>query len=66
MGSLRYPFTAQKRAIFLGVDQDVKKGGAQIEYEDQDPRIHQLFLQELAKNGVKSGMGEIFNEGGNT
>jgi quercetin dioxygenase-like cupin family protein len=66
MGSLRYPLTAQKRAIFLGVDQDVKKGGAQIEYEDQDPRIHKLFLQELKKNGVKSGMGEIFNEGGNT
>jgi hypothetical protein len=66
MGSLRYPLTAQKRAIFLGVDQDVKKGGAQIEYEDQDPRIHKLFLQELKNNGVKSGMGEIFNEGGNT
>jgi hypothetical protein len=66
MGSLRYPLTEAKRRIFLGVDQDVKQGGAQIEYEDQDPRIHQLFLQELAKNGVKSGMGDIFNEGGNT
>ena len=66
MGSLRYPFTAQKRQIFLGVDQDAKKGGAQIEYEDQDPRIHKLFLQELKKNCVQSGMGEIFNEGGNT
>ncbi len=66
MGSLRYPLTAQKRAIFVGVDQDAKKGGAQIEYEDQDPRIHTLFLQELAKNGMTSGMGEIFNEGCNT
>jgi hypothetical protein len=66
MGSLRYPFTADKRKIFVGVDQDVKKGGAQVEYEDQDPRIHKLFLEELAKNGVKSGMGEIFTEGGNT
>jgi uncharacterized RmlC-like cupin family protein len=66
MGSLRYPLTAEKRRIFVGVDTDVKKGGAQIEYEDQDPRIHKIFLQELAKNGVKSGMGEIFNEGGNT
>jgi hypothetical protein len=44
----------------------VKEGGAQIEYGDQDPRIHQLFLQELKKNGVRSGMGDIFNEGGNT
>jgi mannose-6-phosphate isomerase-like protein (cupin superfamily) len=66
MGSLRYPFTADKRKIFVGVDQDAKKGGAQVEYEDQDPRIHKIFLEELAKNGVKSGMGDIFNEGGNT
>ena len=46
------------------VDISVKDGGRQIEYEDQDPRIHKLFLQELKKNGVQSGMGEIFNEGG--
>ena len=65
-GSLRYPLTEAKRKIFVGVDQDVKQGGAQIEYEDQDPRIHKLFLEELKKNGVKSGMGDIFNEGGNT
>ncbi|MEA2991260.1 MAG: hypothetical protein QOD40_180 [Alphaproteobacteria bacterium] len=62
VGSLRYPFTAQKRQVFLGVDQDVKQGGAQIEYEDQDPRIHQIYLQELAKNGVKSGMGDYIDE----
>ena len=62
MGSLRYPFTAQKRQVFLGVDQDVKTGGAQIEYKDQDPRIHKLYLQELAKNGVTSGMGEYIDE----
>ncbi|MEX0752948.1 MAG: hypothetical protein WD073_08485 [Xanthobacteraceae bacterium] len=62
MGSLRYPFTAEKRRIYLGVDQDVKAGGAQIEYEDQDPRIHKLYLEELAKNGVKSGMGDYIDE----
>jgi mannose-6-phosphate isomerase-like protein (cupin superfamily) len=62
VGSLRYPFTAQKRQIFLGVDQDVKQGGAQFEYEDQDPRIHQIYLQELAKNGVKSGMSDYVDE----
>jgi len=62
MGSLRYPFTAQKRQVFLGVDQDVKTGGAQIEYKDQDPRIHKLYLQELAKNGVTSGMGDYIDE----
>ncbi len=62
VGSLRYPFTAQKRQVFLGVDQDVKQGGCQIEYDAQDPRIHKLYLQELAKNGIKSGMGEYFDE----
>jgi mannose-6-phosphate isomerase-like protein (cupin superfamily) len=62
MGSLRYPCTAQKRQVFLGVDQDVKAGGCQIEYAAQDPRIHRLYLQELAKNGVTSRMGEYIDE----
>jgi hypothetical protein len=30
----------------------VKKGGNQIEYADQDPRIHALWLEEMAKNGI--------------
>ena len=29
----------------------IKEGGDQIEYEDQDPRIHPLWLSEMAKNG---------------
>jgi hypothetical protein len=41
---------------------NVRDGGAQIEYEDQDPRIHRLYLEELAKSGVPSGMGEYINE----
>ena len=40
----------------------VKDGGAQIEYEDQDPRVHEIYLAELAKNGVKSVMGEYIDE----
>jgi hypothetical protein len=51
-GSIRYPFTQAMRQIFLGSDVDVKKGGNQIEYADQDPRIHQIYLEELAKSGV--------------
>jgi mannose-6-phosphate isomerase-like protein (cupin superfamily) len=62
VGSLRYPFTAQKRQVFLGVDQDVKQGGAQVEYGDQDPHIHELYLKELAKNDVKSEMGDYIDE----
>jgi uncharacterized RmlC-like cupin family protein len=62
LGSLRYPLTAEKRHVFLGVDVAVQKGGCQIEYEDQDPRIHALFLEELARNGVESLMGEYIDE----
>ena len=31
-----------------------EQGGAQVEYEDQDPRIHKMWLQEIAKHGVTS------------
>jgi hypothetical protein len=62
LGSLRYPFTTAKRNIFAGVDVSVKDGGAQIEYEDQDPRVHEIYLAELAKNGVGSVMGEYIDE----
>ena len=64
LGSLRYPLTNDKVKIFKGVDVDVKQGGAQIEYTDQDPRIHTLYLSELAKSGVKSEMGDQFDEAG--
>ncbi|MBC8021519.1 MAG: hypothetical protein H7Y14_00250 [Burkholderiales bacterium] len=56
-GSLRYPFTEGKRAaLFGGVSTSVKKGGNQIEYTDQDPRVHELFVKETARNGVKVRM----------
>jgi mannose-6-phosphate isomerase-like protein (cupin superfamily) len=56
-GSLRYPFTEGKRAaLFGGVSTSVKKGGNQIEYADQDPRIHELFTKETARNGVEVRM----------
>ncbi|HTI88613.1 MAG TPA: cupin domain-containing protein [Alphaproteobacteria bacterium] len=61
-GSSRYPFSDEKRRIKLGVDVSVKKGGAQIEYSDQDPRVHRMFLDELKKNGVKCRMGEFLDE----
>jgi oxalate decarboxylase/phosphoglucose isomerase-like protein (cupin superfamily) len=35
-----------------GVDTSVKAGGAQIEYQDEDPQIRRMFEQELAKRGV--------------
>jgi hypothetical protein len=63
LGSLRYPLTADKRNLFgAGVDADVRKGGRQIEYENQEPRIHQIYLEELAKHGVSSAMGDHIDE----
>jgi cupin superfamily acireductone dioxygenase involved in methionine salvage len=63
LGSLRYPFVESKRKLFGGgVDTSVEEGGNQIEYENQDPRIHEIFLKELAKNGVESKMGKIIDE----
>ena len=51
-----------KRQIWdVGVDKDVKQGGAQIEYPDQDPRIHGQWLKEIAVNGVTSGMGKFID-----
>ncbi len=35
-----------------GVDESVKSGGDQIEYQDEDPKIRRLFEQELAKRGL--------------
>lgn len=40
-------------------DTSTKLGGSQIDYEDEEPYIRQLFEQELAKNGVKCQMPPI-------
>lgn len=63
LGSLRYPFTSEKRDLFAGVDVNVRDGGRQIEYADQDPRIHRMYLEELDRNGVESRMGDYIDEG---
>ncbi len=63
IGSIRYPLLQMKHDIWdKGTDISIKKGGAQIEYEDQDPRIHELWLGEIAKNGVSSRMAEFIDE----
>ncbi len=38
------------------VDESVKGGGDQIEYQDEDPNIRPMFEQALAKNGVTCRM----------
>lgn len=62
-GGLRYPTLGDKRKTFTGMDVSVKDGGRQIEYEDEDPRIRRIFEDELRRNGVRSGMDEVFAAG---
>ncbi len=42
-----------------GVDESVKKGGDQIEYEDEEPKIHQEFEKALARSGATCRMGAL-------
>jgi quercetin dioxygenase-like cupin family protein len=53
-GSQKYPRPWQMKSY--GIDESVKKGGAQIEFEDEDPKIRQMFEAELAKHGLQSRM----------
>jgi hypothetical protein len=43
-----------------GTSESVKTGGDQIEYEDEDPRIRQMFEDELAQRGVQSQMDGVY------
>ena len=62
LGNRRHPFTSErkKQAAALGVS--VQEGGRQIEYEDQDPYFHRLYLDELAKHGATCLMGDFMDE----
>jgi hypothetical protein len=42
-----------------GVYISYRKGGTLIEYEDEDPRIMEEFLQKLEKEGIESKMPKI-------
>src|SRR5580704_7695928 len=68
VGGLRYPLTLTQRRSLLGVkpgekgavSTSIKEGGDQIEYEDQDPRIHRIWLEEMQKNNVEPKMEKFF------
>jgi hypothetical protein len=62
-GGLRYPFTEDKRKTFMGMDVSMREGGRQIEYEDEDPRIRQLYAEALAEAGIEMRM-DAFHEAG--
>jgi quercetin dioxygenase-like cupin family protein len=50
-GSVRYPVVDHKRRFFENIDVGVEEGGTQIEFEDEDPRIRDLFETEIARVG---------------
>lgn len=57
LGSLRYPFTDSKRKTWFGGYQtSLKDGGDQIEYEDQNPRIHAMYEEEARRGGFEIRM----------
>jgi hypothetical protein len=58
-GSVRYPFTSNMWNVYRGVDVSTKKGGNQIEYADQDPRVHRIYIEEMAKVGLTPKMDEF-------
>jgi mannose-6-phosphate isomerase-like protein (cupin superfamily) len=62
LGSHRYPVLARKVERKNRPEASVNEGGIQIDYADQDPRIHRIWLQELARTGVSSKMGKYFDE----
>ncbi len=53
---MAFRWGSKKYSLFKsgGPDVDIKKGGTQIEYWDEDPDIRQMFKEELAKKGLQS------------
>jgi oxalate decarboxylase/phosphoglucose isomerase-like protein (cupin superfamily) len=63
LGSRRYPFISLRRKSAEGGGAtSIQEGGRQIEYEDQDPRIHRKWLEAIKENDVLSEMGDVFDE----
>ena len=56
--STRWPLQESRKRAYFGdgktqaTSLSTKLGGQQIEYEDQDPRIHQIWLAEMRKAGI--------------
>ena len=52
----RHFISGVRKVGYEKMDKSVKEGGNQIEYEDEDPRIRDLYESECARNGVTSKM----------
>lgn len=59
-------FSAERSVKYEGIRpiqpraKSIKRGGTQIEYEDEDPEIRRLFKEELAKTGLPWQMSKFF------
>ena len=58
-GGARHFVSNARKTSYENMDRSVKDGGNQIEYEDEDPRILELYERECARNGVASRMGQL-------
>jgi mannose-6-phosphate isomerase-like protein (cupin superfamily) len=61
--AIRWGSTKWKVTRYLdhqGIDKNAKAGGNQIEYDDQDPRVHRMFVERCKANGVEVRMDEFF------
>ncbi|TAN20297.1 MAG: cupin domain-containing protein [Actinomycetota bacterium] len=58
-GSQRFPLLRS-----YGIDRTVKSGGAQIEYEDEDPDIREMYEASLEMNKVQSRMNGLVSRNG--
>lgn len=53
---VRYELLESRTGDTAKVDTSLREGGWQLEYEDEDPRILQMFEDELAESGIESRM----------
>lgn len=63
MGSIRHPVTQAQMLSMVGkpgekpaMSLSLKDGGDQVEYADQDPRIHTMWLEEMKKHKLAPRM----------
>jgi hypothetical protein len=62
--SNRYPMADYMSRICARIEEDVKKGGNHIEYHDEDPRVHRMFVEERATTGLVPRTDELAPAGG--